>query len=374
MADEDYYAVLQIPHSADYAAIRSAYNRLVIKTHPDKGGSNADFIKVQQAYEALRDPVSRAEYDKRNKFGSFRTNEEKTDNNPQTAKPQPSKPRFSPTAAPFRPGSTSWSKPPQPQFTQPTTNQSPDQAAWTQYRDPAEKPKPRPRPKPKRRPGSEPESFKSGRTIPRRDANFYNEPVPTGTDPEHAARSADDVHSFNTNPFRTPSPPGGAPATPTRPGSQEPYRPSAASQADEPLSCANWSVDRMKLGLQNLYDDAAKYISHEFWCHLQHFQMRLVNRVLELQLRQATDFDWEYYVDCAQEDKQILEKLLETFSHIADDAHILRLRKQEEEGVHNMDVDDDEVSRRLDDAVHDLKKFLIEVLFSDPRNDHRNAA
>jgi len=35
------------------AALKSAYRRLVLELHPDRGGTNEDFIVIQRAYEIL---------------------------------------------------------------------------------------------------------------------------------------------------------------------------------------------------------------------------------------------------------------------------------------------------------------------------------
>mmetsp|Transcript_69558 Transcript_69558/g.123027 ORF Transcript_69558/g.123027 Transcript_69558/m.123027 type:complete len:793 (-) Transcript_69558:117-2495(-) len=59
-----YYAVLGISVDAGAAQIRQAYRHRVLQTHPDKGGSAEDFLKVVEAFEALSDPSKRAVYDK----------------------------------------------------------------------------------------------------------------------------------------------------------------------------------------------------------------------------------------------------------------------------------------------------------------------
>jgi len=73
------------------------------------------------------------------------------------------------------------------------------------------------------------------------------------------------------------------------------------------------------------------------------------------------------------EDKQVLGQLGEVFLRLAETAHALSLHKyrgQENQGVHDMNVDDEENCRRLEDVIgdtlHDLKTFLVEVLFIGP--------
>jgi len=59
----DPYAVLGVgPQSSD-AELHHAYRAAVRRTHPDAGGSSADFEAVQEAYETLRDPRRRRSWD-----------------------------------------------------------------------------------------------------------------------------------------------------------------------------------------------------------------------------------------------------------------------------------------------------------------------
>ena len=55
----DPYAVLGVARGADEARIHAAYRDAVRRTHPDAGGSAAEFEAVQEAYEVLRDPARR---------------------------------------------------------------------------------------------------------------------------------------------------------------------------------------------------------------------------------------------------------------------------------------------------------------------------
>ncbi|KAJ9609251.1 hypothetical protein H2204_015627 [Knufia peltigerae] len=58
-----YYSVLGVAQTADIAAISSSYKKLVLKTHPDKGGKAEEFIRVHDAYEVLSNVATRAAYD-----------------------------------------------------------------------------------------------------------------------------------------------------------------------------------------------------------------------------------------------------------------------------------------------------------------------
>lgn len=62
----DFYEVLELDESATPEEVKRAYRRLVRKAHPDASPqvqTAALFRQVQEAYETLRDPVARAEYD-----------------------------------------------------------------------------------------------------------------------------------------------------------------------------------------------------------------------------------------------------------------------------------------------------------------------
>ena len=60
---ETHYSVLGIAKTATELEIKKAYRKVVLKAHPDKGGSSDLFRKVQHAYEMLRDTEKRARYD-----------------------------------------------------------------------------------------------------------------------------------------------------------------------------------------------------------------------------------------------------------------------------------------------------------------------
>jgi curved DNA-binding protein CbpA len=57
--------VLGVGRDADPAAIHAAYRKAVRRTHPDAGGTAAEFEAVQDAYETLRVPTRRAAHDAR---------------------------------------------------------------------------------------------------------------------------------------------------------------------------------------------------------------------------------------------------------------------------------------------------------------------
>ena len=59
---EDYYNILGIKEEATDTDIKKAYRRLSLKHHPDKGGDNGVFQKINDAYQILGDKEKRAQY------------------------------------------------------------------------------------------------------------------------------------------------------------------------------------------------------------------------------------------------------------------------------------------------------------------------
>jgi len=63
-ANKDYYAILEIPKTANEEQIKDAYRALAKKYHPDVSTGDAEKMKeVNVAYETLSDPVKRKTYD-----------------------------------------------------------------------------------------------------------------------------------------------------------------------------------------------------------------------------------------------------------------------------------------------------------------------
>lgn len=59
----DPYVLLGVEREADDAAIKQAYRKLAKTAHPDSGGDEEAFAKLQAAYDLLKDPVRRKVYD-----------------------------------------------------------------------------------------------------------------------------------------------------------------------------------------------------------------------------------------------------------------------------------------------------------------------
>ncbi len=64
---EDYYEILGVNRNASRDEIKKAYRRLAHKHHPDKGGNETQFKKINEAYQVLSHDAKRAQYDQ---FGS----------------------------------------------------------------------------------------------------------------------------------------------------------------------------------------------------------------------------------------------------------------------------------------------------------------
>jgi len=63
MAQSDYYDILGVSKEASADEIKKAFRKKAIEHHPDRGGDEAKFKELNEAYEVLKDPEKRKRYD-----------------------------------------------------------------------------------------------------------------------------------------------------------------------------------------------------------------------------------------------------------------------------------------------------------------------
>ncbi len=63
MAKRDYYEVLGVKKDASADEIKKSFRRAAIEHHPDRGGDEAKFKELNEAYEVLKDTEKRKRYD-----------------------------------------------------------------------------------------------------------------------------------------------------------------------------------------------------------------------------------------------------------------------------------------------------------------------
>lgn len=70
-AGKNFYDVLGVSKNASDKEIKSAFRKLAQKYHPDRGGDEAKFKEISEAYETLSNPDKRKEYDMMLQFGGI---------------------------------------------------------------------------------------------------------------------------------------------------------------------------------------------------------------------------------------------------------------------------------------------------------------
>jgi len=63
MSKRDYYEVLGVGKSASADEVKKAFRKAAVEHHPDKGGEEAKFKEINEAYEVLKDQSKRQRYD-----------------------------------------------------------------------------------------------------------------------------------------------------------------------------------------------------------------------------------------------------------------------------------------------------------------------
>ena len=66
---KNYYDTLGIPEDASDEQIKKAFKDIAKKEHPDRGGNEARFKEANEAYDTLKDPKKKQEYDTIRKYG-----------------------------------------------------------------------------------------------------------------------------------------------------------------------------------------------------------------------------------------------------------------------------------------------------------------
>jgi curved DNA-binding protein len=59
----DHYNTLGVSKTATPDEIKKAYRKLAMSHHPDRGGDASNFQKINEAYDILKDPAKRQQYD-----------------------------------------------------------------------------------------------------------------------------------------------------------------------------------------------------------------------------------------------------------------------------------------------------------------------
>ena len=70
----DYYKTLGVNKSASPEEIKKAYKKLAMQHHPDRGGDQRTFQEINEAYDTLKDPAKRQDYDNPQPQNDFRYN------------------------------------------------------------------------------------------------------------------------------------------------------------------------------------------------------------------------------------------------------------------------------------------------------------
>ena len=60
----DHYNTLGVNRDASQDDIKRSYKKLAMRHHPDRGGDNDTFAKINEAYNTLKDPTTRQQYDR----------------------------------------------------------------------------------------------------------------------------------------------------------------------------------------------------------------------------------------------------------------------------------------------------------------------
>ena len=68
---QNYYQTLETEPDAAFAEIKAAYRKKALLFHPDRGGSHAQMVRINEAWEVLSNPELRSQYDESLKNGDI---------------------------------------------------------------------------------------------------------------------------------------------------------------------------------------------------------------------------------------------------------------------------------------------------------------
>ena len=68
---QNYYQTLETEPDATFAEIKAAYRKKALLFHPDRGGSHAQMVRINEAWEVLSNPELRSQYDESLKNGDI---------------------------------------------------------------------------------------------------------------------------------------------------------------------------------------------------------------------------------------------------------------------------------------------------------------
>jgi DnaJ-class molecular chaperone len=61
--EKNYYNILHADRGSDEATLKKCFHKAALMYHPDKGGSDAEFQLVNEAWQVLSDNIKRQQYD-----------------------------------------------------------------------------------------------------------------------------------------------------------------------------------------------------------------------------------------------------------------------------------------------------------------------
>ena len=61
--EHDYYQILGVSPDATFSILKAAYRKQALRCHPDRGGTNAEMMLLNEAWEVLSNAGTRREYD-----------------------------------------------------------------------------------------------------------------------------------------------------------------------------------------------------------------------------------------------------------------------------------------------------------------------